>query len=181
MSPPQSDAAALGPGLSALSPAPALLVVTAVVLGLVTFPFAQLVEIDMSLYAVSVRRRSHLSPHRATATHLSHAPFPSMQVAMELLALITLRVTEPELHRPFRIPLRPPALALLCAPALAFCLGVVVLKEALQRPRHPHLLGLCHRRRRRRLVRRDLAGLGGEIRAGEEGVRGREDEEIFCP
>lgn len=46
---------------------------------------------------------------------------------MELLALITLRVTEPELHRPFRIPLRTPALALLCAPALAFCLGVVVL------------------------------------------------------
>ena len=46
---------------------------------------------------------------------------------MELLALITLRVTEPELNRPFRIPLRTPALALLCAPALAFCLGVVVL------------------------------------------------------
>ena len=72
------------------------------------------------------RRSSSLRTARPRIALTPRIP-PSMQVAMELLALITLRVTEPELHRPFRIPLRTPALALLCAPALAFCLGVVVL------------------------------------------------------
>ena len=90
----EEDAAALGPGLSALSPAPALLVVTAVVLGLVTFPFAQLVEIDMSLYAVSVRRRSHLSPHRATP-QLSHAPHPPIDAGGDGAA----RAHHPPRHR----------------------------------------------------------------------------------
>ena len=171
--PAAKDAAALGPGLSALSPAPALLVVTAVVLGLVTFPFAQLVEIDMSLYAVSVRRRSHLSPHRATP-QLSHAPHPPIDAGGDGAA----RAHHPPRHRARAPPPVPhPAAHARARPPLRARPRLLPRRRrplALQRPRHPHLLGLCHRRRRRRLVRRDLAGLGGEVRAREEAVRLRE-------
>ena len=57
----------------------ALLFTSACILCLLSLPFSELIELDMSLYACSL--------------------------AMELLSLLRLRWTEPELRRPYRVPL----------------------------------------------------------------------------
>ena len=46
-------------------------------------------------------------------------------LALEWSAVLTLRWTEPELHRPYRVPLGRRALCLMCAPPLCLC-GLVV-------------------------------------------------------
>ena len=79
--------------------AAALLFTSTCILCLLSLPFSELIELDMSLYACSL--------------------------SMEMLSLLRLRWTEPELHRPYRVPLGRRALCLMCAPPLCLC-GLVV-------------------------------------------------------
>ena len=81
------------------TPVPALLFTSTCILCLLSLPFSELIELDMSLYACSL--------------------------SMEFLSLLRLRWTEPELHRPYRVPLGFCALCLMCAPSLLLC-GLVI-------------------------------------------------------
>ena len=81
------------------TPAAALLFTSTCILCLLSLPFSELIELDMSLYACSL--------------------------SMEMLSLLRLRWTEPELRRPYRVPLGRRALCLMCAPPLCLC-GLVV-------------------------------------------------------
>ena len=81
------------------TPGAALLLTSTCILCLLSLPFSQLIELDMSLYACSL--------------------------SMELLSLLRLRWTEPELRRPYRVPLGRIALCLMCTPPLLLC-GLVV-------------------------------------------------------
>jgi amino acid transporter len=81
------------------TPTHALLFSTVFILLLTPFGFVDLVEINMSLYAASL--------------------------AMEQIALLRLRWREPELRRPFQIPLAGGWLVLLFVPQLALCLGII--------------------------------------------------------
>jgi len=89
-----------------VSPAPAMLLTTVALLGCLFLPFKQLVQIDMSL--------------AASAT------------ALEILALLRLRWSEPLLHRPYRVPLGRRSLLWFCMPPLGLC--AVLLLSALGQP-----------------------------------------------
>ena len=82
------------------TPVPATVFSTATILLLTPFTFAELIELNMALYAASL--------------------------LMEQIALLRLRWLEPELRRPFRIPLPRAVLAALYAPQIAMCLVIVL-------------------------------------------------------
>ena len=81
------------------TPGYALMFTSTCILCLLSLPFSQLIELDMSLYACSL--------------------------SMELMSLLRLRWTEPELRRPYRVPLGRRALCLMCTPPLLLCALVV--------------------------------------------------------
>ena len=81
------------------TPTAALLFSTASILVLTPFPFSQLIELNMALYAASL--------------------------LLEQLALLRLRWSEPELRRPYRIPLNRRSLCILFAPQLVMCVGII--------------------------------------------------------
>ena len=88
------------------TPGYALMFTSTCILCLNSLPFSHLIELDMSLYACSL--------------------------AMELLSLLRLRWTEPELRRPYRVPLGRRALCLMCTPPLLLC--ALVLSMSLRNP-----------------------------------------------
>ena len=63
------------------TPAAALVVSSCAIILLLSMPFTELLELDMSLYAAAL--------------------------GLEMLALLRLRWTEPHLHRPFEVPSLP--------------------------------------------------------------------------
>ena len=81
------------------TPGAALLFTSTCIMCLLSLPFSQLIELDMSLYACSL--------------------------TMEFLSLLRLRWIEPDLRRPYCVPLGRRALCLMCTPPLLLC-GLVV-------------------------------------------------------
>jgi amino acid transporter len=88
------------------TPGYALMFTSTCILCLLSLPFSHLIELDMSLYACSL--------------------------SMELLSLLRLRWTEPELRRPYRVPLGRRALCLMCTPPLLLC--ALILSMSLRNP-----------------------------------------------
>lgn len=118
------------------TPTPALVFSAVSILLLCAFTFSELVELNMALYCTSL--------------------------ALEMLALLRLRWSEPQLHRPYAIPLGRSALVVAFLPQLALCvvmiwftirrpaggaLWVLVILSGLALPRMSHRLGsVCQQR-----------------------------------
>ena len=81
------------------TPTPALLFSTCCILVLTPFTFSELIELNMSLYAASL--------------------------LMEQLSLLRLRWAEPELRRPFKIPLERHWLVVVFIPQLLMCATII--------------------------------------------------------
>lgn len=81
------------------TPAPALLFSALCILSMTPFEFSQLVELNMALY--------------------------SSTLMLEQIALLRLRWTEPDLHRPFRIPLERHWLILAFLPQMILCTLII--------------------------------------------------------
>jgi amino acid transporter len=81
------------------TPAPALVFSALCILSMTPFEFAQLVEVNMAIY--------------------------SLTLMLEQIALLRLRWIEPELHRPFRIPLERHWLVLAFLPQMMLCALII--------------------------------------------------------
>ena len=82
------------------TPSAALIFSTASILVLTPFTFAELIELNMALYAMSL--------------------------LMEQIALLRLRWTEPEMRRPYKIPIPRMWLCLVYAPQITMCAGIIL-------------------------------------------------------
>ena len=103
---------------------------------LVSILFSQLVELGMSLYALTLL---HACMHAHTHIHIYSQLIEldmslyALTLLLELLSLLRLRWVEPHLHRPYRIPLGRVPLALALAPLMG--INVCVLAYSLRSAR----------------------------------------------